>query len=98
MAKFALYVPLKARPGKESEIEAFLKQGAEMAEKESGTASWFGLKEGNPHYAVFDTFDDAEGRDAHLSGEIAKAVMAKASELFSEPPQIHKIDVLATKR
>lgn len=98
MAKFALYVPLKAKPGKESEIEAFLKQGAEMAEKESGTISWFGLKEGEGRYAVFDTFDDAQGRDAHLSGDIAKALMAKASELFSEPPQIHKIDVLATKR
>ncbi len=98
MAKFALYVPLKAKPGKEGEIEAFLKQGAEMAGSESGTISWFGLKEGEGRYAVFDTFDDEQGRDAHLSGDIAKALMAKASDLFSEPPQIHKIEVLATKR
>lgn len=98
MAKFALYVPLKAKPGKEGEVEAFLKQGAEMAAEESGTISWFGLKEGEGRYAVFDTFDDAEGRDAHMNGAIAKALMAKASELFSEAPQIHKIEVLATKK
>lgn len=98
MAKFALSVPLNAKPGKEGEIEAFLRQGAEMATKESGTVTWFGLKEGEGRYAVFDTFDDEAGRDAHMNGEIAKALMAKASELFSEPPQIHKIDVVATKR
>ncbi len=97
MAKFALYVPLKAKPGKEGDVEAFLKQGAEMAGDEKGTISWFGLKEGEGRYAVFDTFDDEGGRDAHLNGEIAKALMAKASELFSEAPQIHKIEVLATK-
>ena len=97
MAKYALYVPLKARPGKEAEVEAFLKQGAEMAAGESGTSSWFGLKEGEGRYAVFDTFEDVGGRDAHLSGDIAKALMAKAEELFSEPPKIHKIDVLASK-
>ncbi len=98
MAKYALYVPLKAKPGKESEVEAFLKQGAEMARDESGTVSWFGLKEGDGQYAVFDTFDDEEGMNAHKNGEIAKALMAKASELFSEPPRIHQIEVLATKK
>ncbi len=98
MAKYALYVPLKAKAGKESEVEAFLKQGAEMAAQEGGTISWYGLKEGEGRYAVFDTFDDEQGRDAHLNGDIAKALMAKASELFSEAPQIHKIEVLATKR
>lgn len=98
MAKYALYVRLRAKPGKESDVEAFLKQGAEMAGDESGTISWFGLKEGEGRYAVFDTFDDEAGRDAHLNGAIAKALMAKADELFAEPPQIHKIDVLATKR
>ena len=97
MAKYALYVALKAKPGKEGEVEAFLKQGAQMVAAESGTAHWFGLKEGEGQYAVFDTFEDEQGRDAHLHGEIAKALMAKASELFSEPPQIHKIDVVATK-
>ena len=97
MAKYALYVSLKAKPGKEKDVEAFLKQGAEMAKKEAGTVSWFGLHENAGHYSVFDTFNDEAGRDAHLNGEIAKALMAKASELFANAPQIHKINILADK-
>jgi quinol monooxygenase YgiN len=97
MAKYALYVSLKAKPGKEADVEAFLKQGAELSRSEKGTVSWFGLKEDEGNYSVFDTFDDEAGRDAHLNGEIAKALMAKADELFSEAPQIHKIAVVANK-
>ena len=77
MSKLALYGRMKAKPGKETEVEAFLKQGATMAQAEEGTVDWFAIKE-----------DD---------GAIAKALMAKASELFAEPPQIHKITVLAEK-
>lgn len=97
MVKYALYGELKPKPGKEAEVEAFLKQGAEMAKKEHGTATWYALKEDNGAYGIFDTFVDEAGRNAHLNGEIAKALMAKADELFSEPPQIHKIDILAEK-
>jgi quinol monooxygenase YgiN len=97
MAKFALYVPLKAKPGKEAEVEAFLKLGAELAKKETGTVSWYGLKEGDGTYSVFDTFDDEAGRDAHLTGDIAKALMAKADELFSNQIAIHRITILAEK-
>jgi quinol monooxygenase YgiN len=97
MAKFALYVMLKAKPGKEKDVEAFLKQGAEMSRREAGTVNWYGLKEREGHYSVFDTFNDEAGRDAHLNGEIAKALMANAATLFSEAPQIHKIDILADK-
>lgn len=97
MAKYALYVPLKPKPGKEADVEAFLKQGAEMAKKEEATISWFAFKEDEGRYAIFDTFDDEAAREAHLTGEIAKALMARADELLSEPPQIHKIDVVANK-
>ncbi|MGC2404399.1 MAG: antibiotic biosynthesis monooxygenase [Acidobacteriaceae bacterium] len=97
MAKYALYVPLKAKPGKAAEVEAFLKQGAEMSKAENGTITWYGIKEDEGAYAVFDTFDDEAGRDAHLNGPIAKALMAKADELFSTPPQIHRIQVIANK-
>jgi len=97
MAKYALYVSLKAKPGKEKDVEAFLKQGAELSKKEAGTVNWYGLKEDEGLYSVFDTFNDEAGRNAHLNGEIAKALMAKASELFAEAPKIHKIDVLADK-
>ena len=94
MAKYALYVPLKAKAGKEADVEAFLKQGAEMAKKERGTITWYAFKEDEGRYAIFDTFYDEAGRDAHLNGEIAKALMAKADELLAEPPKIHRIAIL----
>ena len=98
MAKFALYVSLEAKPGKEADVEAFLKQGAQMAEAEPGTVSWYGFKEDDGNYAVFDTFDEEDGRDAHLSGEIAKALMADADTLFANTPlKIHKIRMIADK-
>jgi quinol monooxygenase YgiN len=97
MAKYALYVQLKAKPGKAADVEAFLKQGAEMAKAEAGTVTWYGIKEGTDSYAVFDTFQDEAGRNAHLNGAIAKALMAKADELFSNKLEIHKIDIIADK-
>jgi quinol monooxygenase YgiN len=97
MAKYALYVSLKAKPGKAAEVEAFLKQGAEMSRAETGTITWYALKEDDGSYAVFDTFDDEAGRNAHMNGDIAKALMAKADELFSNTLQIHKIEIVANK-
>lgn len=97
MAKFALYARLKAKPGKEAEVEAFLKQGAVMAKHEPQTVSWYAIREDDGAFGIFDTFDDESGRDAHLNGEIAKALMAKAGELLSEPPHISKIAILAEK-
>ena len=97
MSKLALYGRMKAKPGKEAEVEAFLKQGATMAQSEQGTVDWFAIKEDDGAYSIFDTFETEADRDAHLNGEIAKALMAKADELFTEPPQIHKIAVLAKK-
>jgi len=97
MVKFALYGTLKAKKGKEAEAEAFLKQGAELARKEPATVTWYAIKEDDGQYGIFDTFNDEAGREAHLNGEIAKALMAKAGELLSEPPKIHKIQVIAQK-
>lgn len=98
MAKLAIYGELKAKPGKEAEVEAFLKQGAEMAKAEPGTIHWYAIKEDRPGvYGIFDTFDDEAARDAHMQGPIAQALMAKADELFSEPPAIRKIDLVAEK-
>jgi len=97
MVKLALYATLKAKAGKEAALEAFLQQGAELARKEPATATWYAIKEDDGRYGIFDTFADEAGREAHLNGAIAKALMAKASELLAEPPQIHKIQVLAVK-
>ena len=98
MARYALYAELKAKPGKEAEVEAFLKRGGKMAQSEAGTVHWYGFKEDKPGvFGVFDTFDDETGRDAHLNGEIAQALMAKSEQYFTEPPVIHKITLIAEK-
>jgi quinol monooxygenase YgiN len=98
MAKLALYAHLKAKPGKEAEVRAFLQEGAKMAAKEPATVHWYGFHEDHSgSFGIFDTFENEAGRDAHLNGEIAKALMAKAGELLAEPPVIHKIDLIAEK-
>lgn len=95
--KVALYVPLEAKPGKEQELAAFLRSAQALVAEEQGTVSWYAIQEGPGNYAIFDTFDDDSGRDAHLNGKVAAALMEKASELLAKPPTIHKIDVLADK-
>ena len=97
MAKQAIWVMLKAKPDKEQEVESFLKLGAVMSKDEPQTVTWYGVKLGPGVYGVFDTFDDEAGRDAHLNGEIAKALMAKAPELFSNQLSIEKMEILASK-
>jgi len=97
MAQQSIWVMLKAKPGKEAEVEAFLKQGAEMAQNEPQTVTWYGVKMGPGVYGVFDTFADESGRDAHLNGDIAKALMSKAPELFSNELRIEKMEILAAK-
>jgi quinol monooxygenase YgiN len=97
MSKVALYVPLEAKPGKETEVAAFLKSALPLVEAEQGTVTWFAVQEGPSSFAIFDTFDDEAGRDAHLNGKVAAALVAKAGELLAKPPVIHKIAVLADK-
>lgn len=97
MAKQAIWVMLKAKPGKEEEVEAFLKQGAMMSNDEPQTVTWYGVKIAPGMYGVFDTFEDEAGREAHMNGEIAKALMAKAPELFSNELKIEKMEILARK-
>lgn len=98
MVKFGFYVELKAKPGKESEVEAFLKQGAVMAKDEAGIVCWYAAKEEEPGlYGIVDTFADEVDRDAHLKGELAKALFGKADELFSEAPKVHRLHIIAEK-
>lgn len=97
MEKLALLVTLQAKPGKETDVENFLKSGLELVQQEPGTKQWYALKIGDGKYGIFDTFDDENGRDAHLTGAVAIALGAKASELFSTPPQIEKVDLIAVK-
>lgn len=95
--KVGLLVRLEAKKGKEAEVEAFLKSGLALAQQERATTAWFAIKLGPTTYGIFDVFPDEAGRQAHLSGPIAAALMAKADELLAKPPAIEKIDVLAAK-
>jgi quinol monooxygenase YgiN len=95
--KVAILALLNAKPGKEDEVEAFLKSAQPMAEREAGTTTWYALKLGPGKFGIFDTFQDESGRDAHLTGDIAKALFAKAAELFATPPQVEKVEILAAK-
>ena len=86
MTKLALYVPLQAKPGKEKEVADFLRSALPLVNAEPGTISWFAIQEGPSAFAIFDTFDDEAGRDAHLNGKVAAALMekAKAGDLFAK--------------
>ena len=97
MVRVGLLVRLKAKPGKEAEIVRFLEGGLALANQEAATPLWFALRLGPDRFGVFDAFADDAGRKAHLAGQIAAALMAKASELLAEPPQIEPVDVLAAK-
>ena len=88
---------LKAKPGKEAEVEEFLKSALPLANQEAGTIVWFALRLDATTFGIFDAFANETGRQAHLSGPIAAALMAKWKDLLAEPPNIQKINVLAAK-
>jgi quinol monooxygenase YgiN len=107
MTKLALYVQLEAKPGKEREVEDFLKGASpgmgegrtecHFVEEEPGTKTRFAMKMRPTTFGIFDAFSNEGDRDAHLSGAVARALMAKVPDLFATPPGIHKIDILADK-
>jgi quinol monooxygenase YgiN len=97
MGKLAIWAQLEAKPGQEQEVEKFLKSAQPLAEKEPETITWYAIKMGPSSYGIFDTFADESGRNAHLNGEIAKALFAKAQDLFAKPPEIKKPEILASK-
>jgi quinol monooxygenase YgiN len=99
MSKYALYVPLKAKPGKEKDVADFLLSAVPLVKAEPATVSWFAIQEGPSSFAIFDTFDDEAGRDAHLQGKVATALMEKVKkgDLFADTPEIYKLEILADK-
>ena len=88
---------MEAKSGKEADVEAFLRSGLALVEQEPGTTAWFAIRMGASTFGIFDAFPDEAGRQAHLAGRVAAALMAKAPELLAKPPNIEKIDVLAAK-
>lgn len=97
MVRTGLLVRLVARPGQEAELARFLESALPLANQEEPTLVWFAIRINPSTFGIFDAFADDAGRQAHLAGPIAAALMAKASELLAEPPQIEHIDVLASK-
>jgi len=95
--KTGLLVILEAKPGKETEVENFLRNGLPIVLNEKQTITWYALRLGKSTFGIFDTFPNEEGRNAHLSGKVAEALMAKAPELFSSAPEIKKVEILTSK-
>ncbi|PAP77884.1 putative quinol monooxygenase [Rubrivirga marina] len=93
----ALLARLHAKPGKEAEVAAFLKSALPLAQQEDATIRWYALQLDDTTFGIFDTFADDDGRQAHLDGDIAAALMDKADELLDRPPQIEQVDLLAAK-
>jgi quinol monooxygenase YgiN len=94
---FGLLALLEAKPGKGEDLEAFLVSGREIAAREPGTVTWYAFKTGDTTYGVFDTFETAEARQAHLDGEIPKALTAVGPELLAADPDIRPVDIVAVK-
>lgn len=92
-----LLVRLQAKPGKDSEVEDFLRSALPLVQGEPGTAAWFAVRFGRGEYGIFDVFPDDVGRDAHLAGPVARALRERGGQLFAEPPSIRKLAVLASK-
>ncbi|WP_103665636.1 putative quinol monooxygenase [Gracilimonas amylolytica] len=97
MVQKALLVTLEAKPGKEQQVKEFLKDALPIVQNEPDTVTWFAIRLGDSTFGIFDTFEDEDGRQAHLNGDVAAALMEKADELFSEEPSITQVDVLASK-
>jgi quinol monooxygenase YgiN len=97
MFALGLLARLEAKPGKEQELAAFLQQGLQLANQETTTPLWFALRIGPSTFGIFDAFRDEAGRQAHLNGPIAKALMAKAPDLLAAPPVIEQVEVLGAK-
>lgn len=97
MKKYGLLATVKASSGKENDVEQFLKDAVELAKKEKKTITWYSFRIDQNTFGIFDTFENEDGREAHLNGDIAKKLMENAPDLLSEDPKIRKIDILASK-
>jgi quinol monooxygenase YgiN len=92
-----LWVPLEAKPGKEEDVARFLEGGSSLVADEPQTTAWFAVRLDQSRFAIFDVFPDDAGRQAHLSGRVAEALLARADELLAQPPNIQQADVIASK-
>lgn len=97
MIQLGLLVTMEAKPGKEGEVETFLRLGGEMVLEEGGTVTWYAFRINKNTFGIFDTFENEDGREAHLTGDIAAALMDQAPDLFDGEPKIQRLEILAHK-
>lgn len=97
MVTVGLLVRLEAKPGKEVEVEEFLRSAQPIVEGEPATTAWFAVRFGPASFGIFDVFPDDAGRQAHIGGKVAEALFAKAPDLFAQRPSIEQVDILAEK-
>src|SRR5689334_23364319 len=97
MVRVALLVRLSVKPGKEEAVESFLRDALPLVQEEPATTAWFAVRFDPSTFGIFDVFPDEAGRQAHLAGRVAAALQQRAGELFSQPPMIEKVDVIAAK-
>ena len=97
MVQVGLLARLEAKPGKEAAVTELLTGALALANAEPATTVWFAMQLGQRTFGIFDAFPNEAGRDAHLAGPIAAALMANAAELLSQPPVIERVSVLAAK-
>lgn len=97
MNKFGILATLQARPGKEAAVDEFLRSAGPLVMAETGTTAWFAFRIAPATFGIFDTFNDEDGRSAHINGEVAKALFARAEELFAAHPEIKPVDIVAEK-
>ena len=90
-------VELVASEETAEELAAFLRGAEELAHQEERTVVWFALRTDATTFWIVDAFADEEGRQAHLGGPIAAALMAEAPRLLAQPPRIMPADVLVAK-
>jgi quinol monooxygenase YgiN len=95
--RVGLYVRLEAKPGQEDAVAVFLKSALPIVQREPATLTWYAMRLGPTTFGIYDTFPDDQGREAHLAGQVAAALMQKAPELLASAPVIQKIDILAAK-
>lgn len=95
--RLGILARLQAKPGKGDELGAFLMAGRALAVAEEGTVTWYAFKIDDTHYGIFDSFEAEAGRDAHLNGEIPKALAQVADDLLAGQPDIRTVDIVAVK-
>src|SRR3546814_16114655 len=95
MSKLAILLNIEAKSGKEADVEALLLGALPLARAEARTRGWYAFKSGPSTFGIFDTFDDAAGRHAHLEGEVARLLLERTGELLARPPTVTRVDILA---